>query len=254
MHDRLQSAFAYVRAEESLKAKALVAATRPRRRGMHPLAWAAVCLLLLVGLGGAAFFTPVSAISMDVNPSLELTVNCFDRVIKVEGYNEKGWEMAKSANLLFAEYTQALNDLLSSIQMQGYLEKGENLSIFVACDDEQRSTRMLAQVEACTGQGRNIHCRAGGWEECAAAHEVGLSHGKYLAFLELQALDPSATPEEVQGLTMREIRRRIAELSGEDAPAYGCEENCCNGAGHRHRHGGNDTSVNAGSNPRGNGA
>ena len=238
MHDRLRSSFAYVRAEESLKAKALAAAFRPRRRGMRPLAWAAACLLLLAGLGGAAFFTPVSAISMDVNPSLELTVNRFDRVIKVEGYNEEGREMAKSANLLFADYTHALNTLLSSVQMQGYLEKGESLSIFVACDDEQRSTEMLAQVEACTGRGRNIHCRAGGWDECAAAHEVGLSHGKYLAFLELQSLDPSVTPEDVQGLTMREIRGRIAELSGEEAPSYGCGEGCCKGSGHQHRHGG----------------
>ena len=41
-----------------------------------------------------------------------------------------------------------------------------------------------------------------------------MSVGKYRAFLELQALDPSVTAEEVQSMSMREIRDRIAALSG----------------------------------------
>ena len=48
-----------------------------------------------------------------------------------------------------------------------------------------------------------------------AAHEAGLSYGKYQAFLALQALDPSVTAEEVQGMTMRELRDRIAALGGD---------------------------------------
>ena len=39
--------------------------------------------------------------------------------------------------------------------------------------------------------------------------EKEISIGKYRAFLELQALDPSVTPEEVQKMTMREIRERM---------------------------------------------
>lgn len=51
-----------------------------------------------------------------------------------------------------------------------------------------------------------------------AAHEAGLSCGKYRAFLELQLLDPDITPEAVQGMTMREIRELIESLrtDGED--------------------------------------
>ena len=33
--------------------------------------------------------TPVSAVSIDVNPSIELGVNRFDRVVAVEGYTMK---------------------------------------------------------------------------------------------------------------------------------------------------------------------
>lgn len=46
------------------------------------------------------------------------------------------------------------------------------------------------------------------------AHEAGLSYGKYMAYLELKELDPDIAPEDVQGMTMREIRDRIGQLSG----------------------------------------
>jgi len=234
MRDRLQNAFAAVQAEEDLKTKTLAAITlRPRRRWGHPLAWAAVCLVLIMGLGGGLFFVPVSAISIDINPSLELTINRFDRVIGVKGFNEDGRELAQNKGLLFSEYSQALHDLLADTEVQAYLEQGESLSIFVACDDEQRSSKMLAEVETCAGTGRNIHCMMGGWAESAAAHEAGLSCGKYRAFLELQALDPTITPEDVQGLTMWEIREKIAEISGGTAESIGHG----NGHGHGKGHG-----------------
>ena len=59
---------------------------------------------------------------------------------------------------------------------------------------------------------------------------AGLSCGKYRAFLELQRLDPDATVEEVRGMTMGELLRRIESLSpeGEASPWPG------NGRGHAH--------------------
>ncbi|HIZ42609.1 MAG TPA: hypothetical protein H9811_08620 [Candidatus Gemmiger excrementigallinarum] len=51
--------------------------------------------------------------------------------------------------------------------------------------------------------------------EVEQAHECGLSYGKYRAYRELAALDPTVTPEAVQGMTMREIRDRIAALTGD---------------------------------------
>lgn len=238
MRDRLQNAFAAVRAEDELKSKTLAALARPphRRRG-RALAWAAACLVLLLGVGGV-FFMPVSAISFDINPSLELTVNLFDRVIGVEGYNEDGRELARNTRLLFADYSQALSALLADDTVRACLEQGASLSIFVTCDDERRSGEMLARVEACAGEGRNVHCQAGNWAETAAAHEAGLPCGKYRAFLELQALDPAVTPEDVRGLTMREIRGRIAEISGEPFSGPGC--GCGHGMGHGGCHGHGD--------------
>lgn len=51
-----------------------------------------VCFLFVI-LGQkvySAYFTPVSTISIDVNPSIELDINQFGKVIDVKSYNEDG--------------------------------------------------------------------------------------------------------------------------------------------------------------------
>lgn len=182
MHDRLEKAFSAVQAEDALKFKTLDTIYhrhRVWRRRKYPLIWAAACLLLLVGLGGAVFFTPVSAIGIDINPSLELKINRFDRVIQVEGRNEDGWELVRNTQLLYADYTQAIDTLLADAKMQSCLERGDVLSIVVVCDDEQRSSEMLAKVESCTGEGKNIHCCAASGSETQNRYCHGAGHGHH---------------------------------------------------------------------------
>ena len=86
-------------------------------------------------------------------------------------------------------------------------------------------------------------------EDMEAAHDAGLSYGKYQAFLALQALDPSVTAEEVQGMTMREIRDRIAALGG-DLEATGHTESSGH---HGNGNGGNGNGVGSSSNGSGQG-
>lgn len=190
----------------------------------------AVCAALLCfGLfGGWLFFTPVSAISIDINPSLELGVNRFGRVVAVEPFNEDGRALTETLDLRFIDYTTALNVLLEDDRVQCYLKRNESMSIVVICDNEEESGKMLAAVRNCAGHRGNIHCHAENSSCSADAHAAGLSCGKYRAFLELRELDPSVTEEDVRNMTMREIRERIFALSGKPAQ--------CAGEGH-HGHG-----------------
>ena len=67
----------------------------------------------------------------------------------------------------------------------------------------------------------------------AEAQALGLPLGKYHAYEELHALDPSITPEEAAGMTMRELRDRIdaCRQDGDEEESYG-------GGGGQHQHGG----------------
>lgn len=163
MRDRLQRAFGAVRAEGELKANTLDAIySRARRHRRYPLAWAAACLVILLGFWGGLFFTPVSAIGIEINPALELKINRFDLVIGVESLNKDGERLAENTRLMFTEYSQAIDALLANSEMQVYLEQGMEMSINVLCDDEQRCGRMLEKVESCVGGEGNITCHAGG--------------------------------------------------------------------------------------------
>lgn len=224
MHDKIRAAFGEIHAEEALKDRthtylAQQAQKEPRRglsAHMRFIPALACCLLvLLAGWGGHhLYFTPSSIISIDVNPSVELGVNRFDRVISVEGYNDDGEALANAVDVKYMDYTQALVHILDSDAFALYASEEAAVSIAVFGSNEEKSNEMLSQVEACTAGYGNTRCYADNMEVASAAHDAGLSCGKYRAYLELHALDPSVTPADIQGMTMREIRDRIAALSG----------------------------------------
>lgn len=245
MNNALKELFGPIRAEEDLKDRTrafLAERTRnytraePKKRG-HPAYAAACACLLLVLLGGRwLYFTPTAAISIDINPSLELSVNRFDRVIAVTGFNEDGQALSSALNVKYKNYTQAVEQIVHHDSVAALLSNGEVMAITVAGSDGQ-SAKLLSGVETCTAGQGNIDCYSARPEEATAAHEAGLSCGKYRAFLELWSLDPDITPEDVQGMTMREIRDRIDRLSsdgGSDATQPGGQGNGHHGNGNGH--------------------
>ena len=223
MRDELKTALDKVTADEALRqsTRAFLArqthdygAAKPRPRTVRRMAAAFACLALIVagGTGHWAYFSPPCAISIDINPSVELAVNRFDKVISVDGIGEEGEALAETLDVRFLNYADALNSLLENQTIEDCLARNEVLSIAVAGDNQSQADAILAQAQTCTAGTRNVYCHAADSDELEHAHEAGLSFGKYQAFLVLQSLDPSVTPEDVQGLTMREIRDRIAAL------------------------------------------
>lgn len=221
MREELRAALDSVHAEPELKAAARAAvARRARQQRVRPVVgWAvAVAACAVVVLGGRwLYFTPTAHISIDVNPSLELGVNRFDRVISVQGWNDDGTALAETLDLTNQTYTDAVETILASETIEALMAQNAVVEIGVIGEDDGHCAQMLAAVESCTAGQQNAHCYQASPHEVAQAHDCGLSYGKYRAYQALAALDPTVTPEAVQGMTMRQIRDRIAALSGTDA-------------------------------------
>lgn len=224
MEDQVRAAFETVHADPALKERTRrlllekMAARQRRRQWLRiwrPLCAAVCCLLVvLLGVGGyRLYFTPTSVISIDVNPSLELAINRFDRVISLVGYNEDGEDLSASLHLESTHYQQALTEILQSEPVAACLEQEELLSITVVEWEGAQGQAILDYAAQCLPESENVTCCAVGGTEVEEAHAVGLSYGKYWAYLELKALDEAITPETVQGMSMREIRAAIQRLA-----------------------------------------
>ena len=237
MKDKLQHAFGQVHADPARVARPrafVLAQMRPARRAVWPRALAAAACLMLAVLGsGWLWLSPTAHISIEVNPSVAVGVNGFDGVGGVEGWNEDGQTLADSLDLQFTDYTQAVEEILAHETVANLLAEDAVLEITVVGPENAQCTRLLAGVKACTAGQGNARCHAARPEEAAAAHEMGLSCGKYRAYQELLVLDPTVTPEEVAGMTMAEIRAAIRQLQGAETGVPAAP----GGHGHGHRHG-----------------
>lgn len=220
MNDQLWEAFDSVRAEEALKnrTKAYIAEktrgyTRARPVGYRNLVTAAACLLIVLVGGHWLYFTPTAEISIDINPSIELGINRFDKVVTVDGYNDDGRALAETLNLKYTDYNEAVNQILENETVADALSGDAVMTIAVIGGEDTQTSRILANLEECTAGQQNTYCYCAHTEDAEAAHDLGLSYGKYQAYLEVKALDPSITPEEIQNMTMREIWDLIDALS-----------------------------------------
>ncbi len=248
----IKDTFDRIHAEESLKSGtkeflAVKTAKAHRHRTAQKLLPALICVLLIfMGFGGyKLYFTETSVISIDINPSVELGVNRFNKVISLEGYNEDGRALAASLDIQFMDYENALEKIFSSSDVAEYLSEGEIMSVtVVSCGaGGGQSGNIEEYVRKYTEGSGSTYCYSATQEEVEGAHECGLSYGKYMAFLKLKSLSPDTTPQDVQDMTMREIRDLISSLtdgaasgeitSGGQGNGHGSENSSGNG-GHRH--------------------
>lgn len=221
---KLKQALDQIHAEDSLKVhtkkylfEKVYKKEKKRPIPFGRLAAAGACpLVLFLIVGFSLFFTPTAFISVDVNPSLELGINRFDRVISVTGYNEDGRALSSSLDLKYMDYSAALESLLSQQEMKAYLTEDAEMVLTVAGEDEDQSSEILENVASFSSQHKNVYCHSGNTEEIQHAHDAGLSFGKYQAWQILHQLDPDTTVDQVQGMTMAEIRDLIRKYSQED--------------------------------------
>ncbi|HVI42480.1 MAG TPA: anti-sigma factor domain-containing protein, partial [Anaerovoracaceae bacterium] len=72
-----------------------------KRTGSKLIAGAAsmVAALAVCTVGAFAYYTPTDYVSLDVNPSVEYSVNVFDRILDVKAVNDDGEEILSSLDL-----------------------------------------------------------------------------------------------------------------------------------------------------------
>lgn len=225
--NRIRAAFDSVGASESLKAstrsflqearqredRKICRSIVSRRLRMTAQAVCAALLMLAIGFGGyGLLLVPVSYVSIDVNPSIELELNRIDRVISARAFNEDGERILECVSVDGKHYTDAIDALVESREMEPYLTENAALTFTVASCNRQKEDSLLGGVSGSLG------ClRHGGMSVrtdlamVGEAHECGLSLGKYAAYKMLQQYDSSISAEDCHNMTMSEIHGLLEE-------------------------------------------
>lgn len=214
-------------AEATAPSPAVRAAAR-RRRPARAIAALAACLVLaLAGFGlHSVYREPVAFVGIDVNPSIELGINRFDRVVEARPLNDDGRTLLEDVALTGLGYQEAIDALTTSAAFAPYADAGSLVEVSVASADTALADRLAAQTDAALEALPCDHaCGSVGTEVRDQASAAGMGMARYQAAQELVALDPSLTLDECAAMSMRELRDRISACAGHgesssgDAPA-----------------------------------
>ena len=131
VNNKVKDAFSEISAEKTLKQKTLRAIKerggRKKNRSLgRMLGWAAsaACVAAMLIVGGVLYTTQTAYISIDVNPSIELSLNRFDRVLKAVPKNEDARRVLSGIDLDHLKYSDALQKIVEAERALGYLDEG----------------------------------------------------------------------------------------------------------------------------------
>ena len=200
-------------------------------RGAALGAAASLCLLMT---GGGAWYYQYenrqidSVIGIDVNPSVELSINRRERVLKAEALNEDGNQILSDMELKGVDLNVAVNAVVGSMVTHGYLDDLDNAILVTVSNDSMTRASALRssvvgniektleenQVQAVVYDQQAVENDE--IEELAKQYKI--SYGKAYFLKELIEANPDLSMKDMEWLsaiTMEEL----AEWIGKDFPA-----------------------------------
>lgn len=150
---------------------------------------AAACLLVIFGISGYTYYTPYTYVSLDVNPSLEYSVNRFDRVLSVKGVNDDGKEILSKKelnDLKNKSIEDAISLTIDQVSDAGYLDSNDSgIVITTSSNDRTKASELVQTLEKVANNGveKNNHAavvtaEAVGANRVAEAQALGVTPGK----------------------------------------------------------------------------
>lgn len=242
MDKRIHDVFNQIHAEETLKQKTASflfdemqkrkeAGKANRLRYAFVLATFAF-IILVSSLSYNLYITPSAYIDIDINPSVELTLNRFNRVIAVSPYNDDGEGVLKMTSVRNATYTEAINEILNLMAIQGYLEQDGLLSLTVQATTTNSENEILDELVTKVNYVLQIYNSNATTEIFPVseevknyAHEHHISPAKYLAITELQQVDPTASFSSCADHSISELRNLAQEHGGNHHAENPAKEN-----------------------------
>lgn len=219
--DKIHNAFDNIKADDRLKesTKQYLLLKRSHKKMLPPdplfRKVLAFCIIIafIAGTGVYSwFYKPVSYISIDINPSIELALNRFDRVISVTAYNPEGEKIIEGLSLKGSLYTSAINTITENKNMEIYFTDNTDKTgiIFTIATDQNHENNITTGVNGCCGHtGHNSQSVNASIDIVEQAHENKVSTGRYYAYLQLLQYDSTITIDKIKDMDIDIIYNMI---------------------------------------------
>lgn len=164
---------------------------------------ARIAAVLTIGtIGAFAWYTPTDYVSLDVNPSVEYTVNMFDRILDVRAVNEDGEAILSGLKLKNKNIGTGLRETLDELIAEGYLADDPDSGVVIATsNDMQIEAEKMAQelklevqtyLDAKEDVTAKVDAGAASPAKVQEAKTMGVTPGKLHLVEKLQASTSSA--------------------------------------------------------------
>jgi hypothetical protein len=117
-----------------------------------PIIAAAAAAVVMIAGGAGLYFNPYGTVSLDINPSIEYTINRFDRVLEVNGMNDDGSDILASINtdrLINRNIEDAVDATIEQIEADGYItdEDGNYIVVSANTKEENHTDELLVKLD-----------------------------------------------------------------------------------------------------------
>lgn len=105
--------------------------SKPKRLMFAPILRLMLMFVLSVGFFHSIVTKAETKVTIDINPSIEFTVNCYDKVVAVKAYNEEGEEFLNQLNINYCSTDEAIRRIFSLAEDLDYLhEESSNAVLY----------------------------------------------------------------------------------------------------------------------------
>ena len=157
-----------------------------------------------------------------MNPSIELGLNRFDRVVSARGLNEDGESVLAATDVTWMGYEDAVRALAEGMEAAGYLTEDSAVSVTVSCGDDAQYGAIEDASHRCLGaSAAEVSCSHASEEEHHAAHEEGLGVGKWRIWRELVDAGSDLTAEDAADMSVRELTELLEGAGASSGPSSG---------------------------------
>ena len=222
----LNESFSGIKCEEELKEKtaaAIFESPAYKKNRIHTFipsflkaaGAVAIAAILIAVYGVGTYTSPAAAVSLDGTVSVKMVINRYDKVLKVDYFNENGRKVLANVRLKGSDYNDAVNDIIR-------YEKKKDTSdsvvyVGINSDDKAMAREIEEQVRTTDNQpGVILSLRHNSSIDEEKADRLNITCYRYSIYRYLKSEGAEISLEEIKSLSVYDLKKLLLEKRKSD--------------------------------------